>query len=110
MATAGWRIISPDWRSHVRCLRREEVNCPSVETPPARLHAAETDHAGRSSPPRLMPTVRGLPVLGSMLAFRNDRLGVLRRVAALGPVARFSVGPLPVYAITDADLAHDVLV
>jgi len=60
--------------------------------------------------PATIPDLRGLPVLGSMLLFRSDLLGLLSRMAALGPVARFHLGPVPVHVLTDGALAQAALV
>jgi len=57
-----------------------------------------------------IPAVPGLPVLGNLLAFRRDRLGLHERAARLGPIARLSLAHIPVYVVTCGDLAHDVLV
>jgi cytochrome P450 len=59
---------------------------------------------------RGVPAVPGLPLLGNLLAFRRDRLALHARAAALGPIARVAIGPIPAYVVTCADLAHDVLV
>jgi cytochrome P450 len=60
--------------------------------------------------PAPIPALRGLPVLGSALTFRNDRLGLMARLAAMGPVARYDLGPLPVHMISDPDVVHAMLV
>src|SRR5689334_22188248 len=57
-----------------------------------------------------VPAVPGLPVLGNLIAFRKDRLALHDRAARLGPLARISIGPVPLYVVTCGDLAHDVLV
>ena len=57
-----------------------------------------------------IPSVPGLPVLGNLLDFRKDRLALQERAAAIGPIARMSLGHLSVYIVTDAELAHEVLV
>ncbi len=57
-----------------------------------------------------VPAVPGWPVLGNLLSFRRDRLALHDEAAQIGPVARFNILHIPVYSITDADLAHDVLV
>src|ERR1041384_4058442 len=57
-----------------------------------------------------IPAVPGLPVLGNLLAFRRDRLALHDQAARLGPIARVSLGPIPVYIITCGDLAREVLV
>jgi cytochrome P450 len=56
------------------------------------------------------PAVPGLPLLGNLLEFRRDRLALQDAAAALGPIGRFSIGPFPIYVVTDADLAWQVLV
>lgn len=57
-----------------------------------------------------IPSLPGLPLLGNMLDFRKDRLALNDRAARLGPITRLSLVHIPVYSITDADLAHQVLV
>jgi cytochrome P450 len=57
-----------------------------------------------------IPAVPGLPVLGNLLAFRRDRLGLHDEASRLGPIARLSLGHIPVYVVTCGDLARDVLV
>ena len=51
----------------------------------------------------------GLPLLGNLLAFRRDRLGFQMKVADAG-ITRTRVAWRTVYIVTDADLAHEVLV
>ncbi|MEO7732859.1 MAG: cytochrome P450 [Kofleriaceae bacterium] len=58
----------------------------------------------------VMPSVPGLPLLGNLLAFRRDRLGLADEAGRLGPIARVSIGPIPVHFVTCADLAREVLV
>ena len=60
--------------------------------------------------PAGMPFVPGLPLLGNLLAFRRDRLGLADEAGRLGPIARVALGPIPVHFITCADLAREVLV
>jgi cytochrome P450 len=57
-----------------------------------------------------IPGVRGLPLVGNLFQFRSDRLGLQDLAARTGPIARIQLAHLPVYIITDADLAHEVLV
>jgi cytochrome P450 len=57
-----------------------------------------------------IPTVPGLPVLGNLLTFRRDRLGLYEEAARRGPFARLSIAHVPVYVVTCADLAREVLV
>ncbi|MBX3158431.1 MAG: cytochrome P450 [Deltaproteobacteria bacterium] len=57
-----------------------------------------------------VPSVPGLPLLGNLLDFRRDRLALQDRAARIGPIVRVTIGPIPFYLVTDADLAHDVLV
>ena len=57
-----------------------------------------------------IPALPGLPVLGNLLEFRRDRLGLQDRAQQLGPIARVNIAHIPVYTISDADLAHAVFV
>ena len=57
-----------------------------------------------------IPSLPGLPLLGNLLDFRKDRLGLQDRAQRLGGIARMNIVHIPVYTITDADLAHQVLV
>jgi cytochrome P450 len=57
-----------------------------------------------------IPHVPGLPVLGNLLQFRADRLGLQAAAARQGPIARLQFAHIPVYVVTDADLAHEVFV
>jgi cytochrome P450 len=43
------------------------------------------------------------------VAFTRDRLGLQDEAARVGPIARVQLASIPLYMITDADLAHDVL-
>ncbi len=56
-----------------------------------------------------VPRVPGLPLVGNLLAFRRDRLALQDDAAKVGPIARVMLAHIPVYIITDADLAHEVL-
>lgn len=69
-----------------------------VTTSTLAAHAAE------------IPAVPGLPVLGNLIAFRKDRLGLTDRAAELGPIAKIALGPVAIHILTDADLAREVLV
>lgn len=57
-----------------------------------------------------VPALPGLPVLGNLVEFRRNRLAVQDRAMAVGPLVRLALLHIPVYMITDADLAHRVLV
>ena len=57
-----------------------------------------------------IPSVPGLPLIGNLLKFRNDRLGLQEDAARVGPIARVQLAQIPLYIITDADLAHELLV
>jgi cytochrome P450 len=63
------------------------------------------------SPPVVdsIPAVPGLPLVGNLFQFRRDRLALQARAAALGPIVRLQVAHIPVYAVADADIAHEVL-
>lgn len=57
-----------------------------------------------------IPAVPGLPLVGNLLKFRRDRLGLQDDAARTGPIARLQLAHIPIYIVTDADLAHEVLV
>src|SRR2546423_13201373 len=57
-----------------------------------------------------IPQVPGLPLIGNLLDFRRDRLGLQDHAARTGPIARVQLAHIPVYIVSDADLAHEVLV
>lgn len=59
---------------------------------------------------RSVPALPGLPLLGNLLEFRRDRLGVQERTGRLAPFARFQIAHIPIYLATDAEIAHQVLV
>ncbi len=61
-------------------------------------------------PDTSIPVVPGLPLLGNLLKFRRDRLGLQEDAARVGPIARMQLAHIPVYILTDADLAHELLV
>jgi cytochrome P450 len=59
----------------------------------------------------VIPRVPERRLIGSLLAFRDDRLGLLRRAFETDArIAQFTLGPIPVVLVNDADLAHEVLV
>jgi cytochrome P450 len=62
-----------------------------------------------SPPGSSIPAVPGLPLVGNLLQFRRDRLALQDRAAKAGPIARLQLAHIPIYVITDADIAHDVL-
>ncbi|HLL22786.1 MAG TPA: cytochrome P450 [Kofleriaceae bacterium] len=57
-----------------------------------------------------IPAVAGLPVVGNLLDFRKDRLALQDRAQRTGPIARLLLGHIPIYTVSDADLAHQVFV
>lgn len=58
-----------------------------------------------------IPRVAGLPILGSLLDFRNRRIELLHRVAREhGDIARFRMGVFDVVLVSSPALAHEVLV
>jgi cytochrome P450 len=63
-----------------------------------------------TSPNVSVPAVPGLPLLGNLLQFRRDRLGLQDEAARVGPIARLQLAHIPIYIVTDADWAHQVLV
>src|SRR5690349_7460733 len=63
-----------------------------------------------TSPTLSVPAVPGLPLLGNLLQFRRDRLGLQDEAARVGPIARLQLAHIAIYVVTDADVAHQVLV
>jgi len=63
-----------------------------------------------SPPVQSIPPVPGLPLVGNLLQFRRDRLGLQESAARVGPVARLQLAHIPLYVISDGDIAHEVLV
>lgn len=58
-----------------------------------------------------IPVTKHLPLLGNLLDFRNDRLGLQRRLAdEHGDLAWFHMGPIPVLMLSSAELIHELLV
>ena len=52
-----------------------------------------------------------MPLIGNLFEFRNQRLALQQRLLREhGDLARFHIGPIPVYAVASAELAHQVLV
>jgi cytochrome P450 len=74
------------------------------------MAALSSDLIGPASIVDAIPAVPGLPLIGNLLAFRNDQLGLHDAAARLGPLARISLGPIPVYIATCGELAHEVFV
>ena len=63
-----------------------------------------------STPALSVPAVPGLPLVGNLLQFRRDRIGLQDLAAKTAPIARLQLAHIPIYVITDADVAHQVLV
>ncbi|HTL33276.1 MAG TPA: cytochrome P450 [Kofleriaceae bacterium] len=57
-----------------------------------------------------VPPVPGWPLIGNLLKFRSDRLGLQEDAAKVGPIARVQLAHIPIYVVTDAEMAHEVLV
>lgn len=57
-----------------------------------------------------IPYIRETPLIGSVRAINTDRLGFLSRVAALGPVAGFHMGPLRVVNFNQPQYMQSFLV
>lgn len=51
----------------------------------------------------------GLPIVGNLLEFRDHRLPLIERAAALGDVVALRLGPMPAVLISRPELAHDLL-
>lgn len=52
----------------------------------------------------------GLPLVGHLLDFRRDRLALHRRAAKAGDITRCTIGRRPMWMVSSAELAHEVLV
>jgi cytochrome P450 len=63
-----------------------------------------------TQPVASVPLVPGLPLVGNLFQFSRDRLALQDRAARTGPIARVMLAHIPIYIVTDADLAHEVLV
>jgi cytochrome P450 len=74
------------------------------------MAAAESPFSAPAPVVQSIPAVPGWPVLGNLLAFRRDRLALHDEAAQIGPIVRFNILHIPVYTVTDADIAHEVLV
>jgi hypothetical protein len=64
--------------------------------------ASHTSAFGPATVPSI-PPVPGLPVVGNLLQFRRDRLGLQDLAARTGPIARIQLVTVPAYVVTDAD-------
>ncbi|MEJ3745469.1 cytochrome P450 [Actinomycetes bacterium KLBMP 9797] len=61
-------------------------------------------------PSRAAPTAKGLPVLGSVVAFKRDILAAMAAGwRANGDLVRHRLGPLEVYGVSSPELAAEVL-
>jgi cytochrome P450 len=60
---------------------------------------------------RAIPRVPGLPIIGNLLDYRENRAELAMRVPReLGDIARLRIGFLPVVMVSSPDLVHEVLV
>jgi cytochrome P450 len=58
-----------------------------------------------------VPKAHGLPVLGHMLEFGNDPLGLLHRAfEEHGDLVRFNLGHIPVYAVSSPELTQQIMI
>ena len=62
-----------------------------------------------SQPVTAIPQVPGLPLVGNLIQFRRDRLALQDSAARTGPIARVMLIHIPIYILTDAELAHEML-
>src|SRR5258705_9796969 len=60
-------------------------------------------------PVSTVPRVPGLPLIGNLIAFRRDRLALQDSAARVGPIARLMLMHVPIYIVTDAGIAQEVL-
>src|SRR5687768_11913768 len=98
-------------RANARIVVGMQASTHAAHAAPAPISVRDTIRAGAAvSGPSPIPAVPGLPLLGSALAFRKHRLALMSRVASMGPVARYDLGPVPIHVVSDAALAHEMLV
>ncbi|HEY4179438.1 MAG TPA: cytochrome P450 [Kofleriaceae bacterium] len=58
-----------------------------------------------------VPALPGaLPLIGDVLRFRSDRLALHEEAARFAPITRLKLLNIPVYIVTDADAAKEILV
>ncbi len=60
--------------------------------------------------PTGIPLLPGLPLIGSLLDFRKNRLQMQDKAARLAPLTRVNLMDLPLFSVSDADLVHEILV
>ena len=58
---------------------------------------------------KMVPELRGLPLLGSMLEFQKDPLGYMLKAAQSGPVVKWSIANVTFYQINHPDGIKHVL-
>lgn len=73
-------------------------------------HAPERTSPGEKSFVPRITHVPGHPILGHLLAFRNDRIGFQHDLARRGDIARLRVGLFKVTMLSAPELAHELLV
>jgi cytochrome P450 len=80
--------------------------------PNAAADRTERNPHALKSVSRLAPTMRGLPLLGSLLDFRpRHRLAMLRRITdECGDMAQVQLGPMRSIVLSSAELVHEFLV
>src|ERR1044071_4670929 len=59
---------------------------------------------------RSPPTLPGKPFVGHLIDFRRDPLKSLERVARIGDIVHFKLGPQDIYLLNHPDYIRDVLV
>lgn len=59
--------------------------------------------------PAGVPELPGLPLVGSLPAFREDLIALLMRTSALGPMARFRLLRIPLHVTTDLSVVQQIL-
>ena len=63
------------------------------------------------APPASIPKVGGgLPLVGNYFQFRSDMLALQELAARTGPISRVQLAHIPIYIVTDADVAREILV
>ena len=64
----------------------------------------------KTDTPKTFHYIHGYPLVGNLLEFRKDRLGLLRRLAREGDVCGMYFGPFPIILFNKPEHVHSILV
>lgn len=65
---------------------------------------------GAMRTPAELPALKGLPLIGSILEYRRDFLGMLRHLAELGDLSRFQIMGEQLILVNNPELLHQLLI